>query len=310
MRPVIYAVVLIFLVASLPVRADEPDRAGCETRTPSPPVPAATLESMEPYLMGRQFVMGRDVPRDDAEAAKWFHRAAEGSPVMATMIAQSYDLVHPPEPRDLEKAIYWYERAAEGGEPFSLLVLGHMYRKGEDVSVDLEKAFAYFSRAAAAGHPAGDSMVGKMYYYGNGRTVNYRLARRHFLLAARCGDKWAMNHLGRIYRDGIGTERNPREALRWFTGATKGGLPFAAFAVAEMYRDGVLEASDREVKALSWFLIAVLGDYGDTDEARALYLEMSPDATGKAFEETRAMLNEFGLDGTALPALEQQIRAM
>ena len=127
-------------------------------------------------------------------------------------------------------------------------------------------------------------------------------------LAARCGESWAMNNLGRIYRDGIGTEKNPREALRCFAGATKGGLPFAAIAVAEMYRDGVLEASDRKVKALSWFLIAVLGNYGDTDEARALYLEMSPDATGKAVEETRAMLNEFGLDGTALTAVDKQLR--
>ena len=147
-----------------------------------------------------------------------------------------------------------------------------------------------------------------MYYYGKGWTRNYHLARKHFLRAARCGERWAMNLLGRIYRDGIGTERNPREALRWFTGATKGGVPSAAFAVAEMYRDRDLEAPDSQVKALSWFLIAILGDYGNTNEARALYLEMSRDATGKAVEEARAMLNEFGLDGTALAALDKQLR--
>ena len=81
---------------------------------------------MEQFEKGRwaRFALGLGVPRDGAEAEKWFHRAAEGSPTVAAMIGRFYEPVVPPPPSYLEKAIYWYERAAEGGFAHSLLRLG------------------------------------------------------------------------------------------------------------------------------------------------------------------------------------------
>jgi len=90
----------------------------------------------------------------------------------------------------------------------------------------------------------------------------------------------------------------------------KAGSFHTAQTVAKMYRDGILEASDREAKALSWLLVATVADYGGYgaiyEEARIEYLKLPRGTVRTAFEEAETLFNDLGLDVATLRALDRE----
>ena len=250
------------------------------------------------YLLGRAYVLGDGVSPNPTEADAWFRKATEQDPHWARLIG---DVYNPPglQPRDMERAVRWYERAAEGGDGFALVTLGYIYLRGDGVPADPERAYDRFARAAAAGGPAGHTGIGSIHFFGDGRPANYRLARKHFLVAARAGETGSQHLLGTMNRDGLGTVKNPQEAARWFTAATKSGSSLAPFDLGKLYRNGVLDDAERDVKALSWFLVASTRYNEDAKRAaRELYLRMGPGDARKAAEMADAFLNALDRDNT------------
>ncbi len=91
---------------------------------------------------------GHGVERDDAEAVKWFSKAAEQGNAFAQFnlgILKDNGLGVSP---DNAEAVMWYYRAAEQGVAEAQYNLGLMYGNGEGVCQDFILAHMWFNIAA------------------------------------------------------------------------------------------------------------------------------------------------------------------
>jgi TPR repeat protein len=98
----------------------------------------------------------KDVPRDEAEAAKWFRLAAEHGDATAqfnlgVMYSEGQGV-----PQDHAKAAKFYRSAAEQGNPQAQYNLALWYAEGDGGAPDLVAAHMWFNLAAAR-FPASDS---------------------------------------------------------------------------------------------------------------------------------------------------------
>jgi TPR repeat protein len=99
---------------------------------------------------------GRGVPRDEVEAARWFHRAAEqGSADAQNNLGAMYS-----EGRgtlqDFGEAVRWWRSAAEQGHAAAQLNLGQSLILGRGIARNLVEAYMWLSLAAAR-LPAGQT---------------------------------------------------------------------------------------------------------------------------------------------------------
>ena len=111
------------------------------------------------YRLAGAYNYGKSVPEDHAEAAKWYHRAADAGHVRAQF--KLGNLYHYGEgvPRDDEAAAQWLELAAEGGHATAQLFLSALYRFGRGVPVDLVRAYLWAEQAASNGEIVGVSFM-------------------------------------------------------------------------------------------------------------------------------------------------------
>ena len=95
---------------------------------------------------------GEGVPKNDAEAVRWWHKAAEQGLAGAQFnLGSMYDNGEA-VPEDNAEAMRWYHKAAEQRHAGAQSNLGIMYAKGEGVPQDDVQAYAWLSIAAAQGY--------------------------------------------------------------------------------------------------------------------------------------------------------------
>ncbi|MGA2147672.1 MAG: tetratricopeptide repeat protein [Bryobacteraceae bacterium] len=83
------------------------------------------------------------VPKDYAEAIRWFRQAAEqGNAKAQFSLAFRYEQGQE-VPRNYAEAIRWYRKAAEQGEPHAQFNLGVMYAKGQGVPQDYVQGYLW-----------------------------------------------------------------------------------------------------------------------------------------------------------------------
>jgi tetratricopeptide (TPR) repeat protein len=105
---------------------------------------------------------GIGVPKDDAEAVRWYRQAAEQGEAKAQYnLGTMYDFGSG-VPEDDAEAVRWYRQAADQGNVSAQEILGLMYANGAGVPEDLTEAFRWFSRAAARGHALSQARVAAM----------------------------------------------------------------------------------------------------------------------------------------------------
>lgn len=103
------------------------------------------------YDLGCRCKQGDGVPRDDAEAMRWFELAAgQGLPEAQYNLAVGCWLGEG-TPRDPMRAYKWFCQAADAGHPEALHNLAVVYQQGELVSHDPIVAKALFMRARQCG---------------------------------------------------------------------------------------------------------------------------------------------------------------
>jgi TPR repeat protein len=101
------------------------------------------------------YAKGEGVPEDDAEAVKWYRKAAEqGNAQAQSNLGLMYDNGEGVPEEDAE-AVKWIRKAAEQGDPRAQFHLGLMYAKGKGVPEDDVAAYAWYSVAAASGDDHG-----------------------------------------------------------------------------------------------------------------------------------------------------------
>jgi len=93
--------------------------------------------------LGIHYAYGLGVPKDAAEANRWFRLAASAGDALAqTQLGFQY-LLGEGAPQDDDEAATWIRRAAENGYPDAQLQLGRMYRLGLGMPVDLVQAYLW-----------------------------------------------------------------------------------------------------------------------------------------------------------------------
>ena len=103
-------------------------------------------------MLGEMYVLGHGTPPNDAEAVKWFRRAADQGNIHALIsLALAYREGSIGLQRDLAEAAKLFSRAAEQGNGAAQSVLGHIYQNGRGVPQNLVRAHMWFSLSAAQG---------------------------------------------------------------------------------------------------------------------------------------------------------------
>ncbi len=92
---------------------------------------------------------GKGVPRDYAEAVKWYRKAAEqGYAGSQNNLGLMYDNGEG-VPQNYAEAAKWYRKAAKQGEAIAQANLGFMYFRGEGMLRDLTQAYMWYDLASS-----------------------------------------------------------------------------------------------------------------------------------------------------------------
>ena len=83
--------------------------------------------------LGMRYHTGDGVPKDYAEAVKWYHKAAEQGHAIAQYNLGVMYAIGEGVPQDDAEAAKWYRKAAEQGRARAQYNLGSMYEQGEGV---------------------------------------------------------------------------------------------------------------------------------------------------------------------------------
>ncbi len=135
------------------------------------------------FIVGDMYSNGLGVAQDDAEAAKWYRKAADQSENSADFaLVVKYVIAH--GTRWEIAAVKWYRKAAEHGRAWAQYRLGLIYEIGQQgVPQDYSDAVKWYRKAADQGHAVAQSRLGLLYEKGQGVAPNFVLAHMWYNLA-------------------------------------------------------------------------------------------------------------------------------
>ncbi|MGB7971655.1 MAG: tetratricopeptide repeat protein [Candidatus Deferrimicrobiaceae bacterium] len=102
--------------------------------------------------LAERYQKGEGVPKNDAEAAKWYRKAAEQGVPDAQVNLGLMQANGQGGPRDYGEAVEWYRKAAEQGNEKAQHGLGVMYHNGFGVERNDAEAMEWFRKAAKQGY--------------------------------------------------------------------------------------------------------------------------------------------------------------
>jgi TPR repeat protein len=106
-------------------------------------------------LLGLMYGNGQGVPKDDAQAVKWYRLAADQGGALAQVSLGLMYAEGQGVPKDDAQAVKWYRLAADQGDAMAQVNLGTMYAKGEGVLRDYVLAYMWSNFGAARGNELG-----------------------------------------------------------------------------------------------------------------------------------------------------------
>jgi uncharacterized protein len=185
--------------------------------------------------LGYRYFTGLGVPKDFAEAAKWFLKAANQGNILAdrnlgACCANGFGV-----PKDETEATKWYHKAAidesketialaEQGDASAQLQVGFNYLFGQlGVPKDSAEAVKWMRKSAEQGNVDALNQLAGIYDEGFGVPQDYAEAAKWYRKAAEQGDAFAQNNLGVMYRNGEGLPQDFVEAYKWYNLAAAQG---------------------------------------------------------------------------------------
>ena len=192
---------------------------------------------------------GQGVTKDEAEAVKWYRKAAEQGNASAQYDLGGMCL----RKRDYTEAVKWFRKAAEQGYAIAQVVLGAMYSSGkEGLKQDYSEALSLFRKAADQGQVLAQYYIGLAYDKGHGVKQDRVEAYHWFQKAAESGDSNSQILLGIYYSSGSEIKQDYAEALNWFQKAADQGQPVSQYSLGLMYANGFGIEQDYS-KAITWY---------------------------------------------------------
>jgi TPR repeat protein len=114
-------------------------------------------DAVAQYKLGEAYRLGQDVPRDYAEAARWFRKAADQGDASAQYSLGEMSYKGQGVTQDYAEAVKWYRKIADQGEsPDVALFQGTValnYEDGKGVPQDYVLAHMWYNLAASRSGP-------------------------------------------------------------------------------------------------------------------------------------------------------------
>ena len=174
-------------------------------------------DAIAQYKLGRCYLKGEGVAKDEVEAVKWFRIAADQGDIFAHYYLGRCYFKGEGVAKDEMEAVKWYRKAADRGHIFAQYHLGVCYGQGQGVAKDEVEAMKWY-------HKAGDK-----------------------------GDVFAQYDLGRCYAEGLGVVKDDVEAYKWYLLAAargKGEAKDGAIKVKGMM--SAVQIAEGEQRAKQW----------------------------------------------------------
>lgn len=146
------------------VVAQAPSPSATDAATDIP----ATISAPNAFIRGANAAAGREGPKDDVLAMKWFRIAAEKGYAPAENNLGFLYAEGRGAPRNDTEAVRWYRRAADRKYPPAETSLGMMYAQGRGVPQSDSEALSLYSAAANQGYPQAKANLAEMYREGRG----------------------------------------------------------------------------------------------------------------------------------------------
>jgi TPR repeat protein len=195
--------------------------------------------------------------KDDAEAARSLHKAADGGDghAMAKLGLMSFR-GRGGLPKDDTEAVRWFRKGADVGDGLAMAFLGLSYWTGlGDLSKNEAEAVRWFRKGANAGDGRAMAMLGQAYWTGAGALARDEAeAVRWFRKGANTGDARAMAMLGEAYLTGRGAlAQDDKAAVRWIRKAADSGDGFAMAMLGNLHETGEGGIAKDETQAVQWY---------------------------------------------------------
>ena len=155
-------------------------------------------------------------------------------------------------PKDYAEAVKWYRKAAEQGDAAAQVTLGDHYIQGRGVPKDYIEAAKWYRKSADHGHGYPQLKLGELYEEGLGVTKDYTEAAKWYRKAAEQDYSYAMPKLGLMYKDGRGVIKDDAEAIKWFRRAMEKDTGAGKY-VGLMYKEGRGATSEDDGETIEWF---------------------------------------------------------
>ena len=167
--------------------------------------PPRTVTFPAQYNLAFLYENGLGVPRDFAQAAAWYRKAADqGDPESQNNLGVLYSTGQG-VPHDEAEAVRLYRLAAAQDDLEGLTNLASMYLQGRGVGRDTAQAFQLFAKAAGRGYAVAQNNLALMYANGQAVKRDYIRAYAWLDIAAAEVPKAAQ------VRDAIGREMTPAQ---------------------------------------------------------------------------------------------------
>ncbi|HEV7405657.1 MAG TPA: hypothetical protein VGO11_22120 [Chthoniobacteraceae bacterium] len=175
--------------------------------SPGPAKAEADLETLRSQAAGgnaksqwelaARYRDGVGVPKDEAEALQWAHRAADGGQVEAMDFVGSVYLRGSLIKRNPVIALGYFKAAAEQSAQ-AAFNLGQCYFGAQGTEQNIPKALEYWQKAAAAGHGRAAATAAQAWLSGEGVAPDPALARRLAERAAELNEPAGLVLLGEM----------------------------------------------------------------------------------------------------------------
>jgi TPR repeat protein len=226
-------------------------------------------------FLGGQYRDGRGVPKDPAEAAKWFRKAADQGLAEGQYELGGAYMSGSGVPWSPADGISWLSKAADNntvvhkldviaGE-MAINLLAVFYDAGSDYAEEVK----WLRKGAERGNASFQRQLGTMYVHGQGIPQDYAEAVRWFRKAANQDNAMAQFNLGIAYATGDGLPKDNVQAHMWFN-----------LAASHPYwtRDPSLEKKRREKAVAARDEVAAKMTSAQIAEAQRLAREWKPPA--------------------------------
>jgi TPR repeat protein len=257
-------------------------------------------------------------PEHSSNVAEMQTKAAQGFVKQELELAAAY-FVGRGVPKDLAQAAYWYRKAADQGNPAAQVYLGYLYSVGLGVPQDTAEAIRWYRRAASSNYPQAEVNLAAHYMRGDGVKQDPAEALRLLRSAEEKGYGRADAYLGWSSYIGSGVPVDHRAAEVWLKKGVKRHDPEAECFLAEWdaYEPGhvpdiALEARLLRLSAATGYVPAIHGlglllvNHPDLPQAKqeAIHLLMSSAQAG--YWPSSATLGILARDGRLVPKDQRQ----